>query len=277
VLCFVRATTANTAYLQSLHFASRNILVTFKKYSCRKYSVRQDATDKYASTLPEIFGNKNLRNMKHILILLLCWTSSFGQDSINYKNETINRIDSNGNQTGVWKMFDESNNVTITCEFESGKLINKTNFYKDSKLIASFDNANTLEIFKNNTIIIAHYFRKENGGQTLVDKNGEELDSETIKLYASAAQVNPMFYGGTGEFFKYIGNSFKRNGEKGTVKIKFIIEPNGFTKNIEIIESSNPKLNDEAVRVITNSPRWQPAHQGGTFVNYPFSVPININ
>ncbi len=78
-------------------------------------------------------------------------------------------------------------------------------------------------------------------------------------------------------FFKYIGESFKRNGEKGTVKIKFIIDPKGFTSNVKIVESTNSKLNDEAIRVITNSPRWQPAHQGGTFVNYPFEVPLNIN
>ncbi len=127
--------------------------------------------------------------------------SLYAQDSINYKNENINRVDSNGNQIGVWKMFDENNKVTITCEFEHGNLIGKTNFYKEDKLIASFDNDNTLEIFKNNTNIIAHYFRKENGAQTLVDKNGKELDSETIKFYARAAQVNPMFYGGSGEFF----------------------------------------------------------------------------
>jgi hypothetical protein len=200
--------------------------------------------------------------------------SSIAQSSINYKGEDMNQLDASGDKVGMWKLFDEKNDIKITIDYS--KYENpKIGFYKNEKLIATYDKINKLEIYKDAKIIKAKYFYRENGAQTLVDKTGKELDSETIKFYAQAAQVDAMFYGGIKQLYEFIGNNFNSNGQKG--KVQFIIDNNGFTNNIEIVESSNPKLNDEAKRVISISPRWQPGHQGGDFVRTPYLIPININ
>ena len=213
-----------------------------------------------------------------LIILLVLWcNSSIAQNIIEYKGENINALDKNNNKTGVWKMFDEENNVMIACEFKEDELISDTKFYKNSILIASYNNVDKLEIYKGDKKIISNYYRNEDNSQTLVDLNGKELDSETIKYYAQAAEVMPMFYGGVSKLYEFIGNNFNSSGNKGKVKVQFYIDSKGFTRGIEIKESTNPKLDAEAIRVINLLPRWQPAHQGGTFVNCPYIIPITIN
>ncbi len=201
--------------------------------------------------------------------------SIYSQNTILYNGETINELDANGNKIGMWKVFDETNGVKIITDFSNQELP-VTNFYKNEQLIASFDPKKRLEILKDKKIIRANYFYKDNGGQTLVDKNGKELDDELIRFFSQAAFVKAMYYGGIKELFAFIGNNFNSKGQNGTVKVKFVVDGNGSPKDIEVIESTNPQLNEEAIRVISISPRWQPTHQGGDFVKTPFVVPINI-
>lgn len=200
--------------------------------------------------------------------------SCIGQSSIFFKGENINSIDENGNKIGLWKLYDESNNVKITIDFSQSPPLTK--FFKDEKLIAAFDRNKRLEIYKGSGTIKANYFYNPNGSQTLVNENDQELDLETISYYTQAAEVRAMYYGGINELFAFIGQNFNSKGQSGSVKVKFMVDCNGFTSQVEIVESSNPQLNDEAVRVISISPRWQPSHQGGDFVKTPFIIPINI-
>ena len=70
---------------------------------------------------PNIF-KKKIKKIKKILkilkkiyfiILTLLTLSSFAQNVIEYKGEQINQLDENGNQTGVWKLYDEEKNIII--------------------------------------------------------------------------------------------------------------------------------------------------------------------
>lgn len=213
----------------------------------------------------------------YLVLVLIYSLTSFAQNAIQYNNETINALDENDNKIGIWKMYDEKNNVLITCEFKDGNLVSDTKFYKDSKLIASFNNQDRLEIYKDSKTIVCNYFRKSDNSQTLIDSNGVEIDLEIIKYYGQSAQVMPMYYGGTNKLYEFIGNNFNNNGKKGKVKVQFYIDDKGYATQIEIKESTNPELDAEAKRVVSILPRWQPAHQGGTFVSCPYIVPITIN
>lgn len=174
----------------------------------------------------------------YLILILLYSLTSCAQNAIQYNDETINALDENNNQIGVWKMFDEKNNILITCEFNDGELISDTKFYKDSKLIASFNNHDKLEIYKDSKTIVCNYFRKSDNSQTLIDSNGKELDAEILKYYCQSAQVMPMFYGGANKLYEFIGSNFNSNGKKGKVKVQFYIDTKGYATQIEIKESS---------------------------------------
>ena len=218
--------------------------------------------------------------IKTILLLLIATISGSAQEVIEYKGEKINALDSNGNQTGIWKLFDEAKSIMITTEFLNGKKVSDTKYYKDSILIAAYKSNNILEIYKDNQTIYAHFFRKTDGSQTLLNSDNIELDSELLRYFYLSAEVKPMYYGGITQLYDFIGknvdyNAIKKN--KGRVKVKFIIDKHGTTGEIQVLESSNSELNNEAMRIVSILPRWQPGHQGGDFVNVSYVIPIVIN
>lgn len=206
-------------------------------------------------------------------LFLLISISLSAQSTISYKGETINSLDENGNKTGIWKVYGEPDNVLITIDYGSG---DKVSYHKDSKLVAVYSEKDQLEIYKDSKTIKAKYFYRPNHSQTLVDENGNELDPETLKYYYDAAQAYPMFYGGKNALNAFIAANFKANGEKGTIEVKFTVDKNGYTKNMEVVKSDNPKLDEEAKRVVGSLPRWQPGFQRGMFVNVSQNIPIAI-
>lgn len=210
----------------------------------------------------------------YILCLLLISSAvNFAQSTINYKDENINSLDADGNKIGLWKVYNEPNNVLITVDYNNG---GKVSYYKDKVLVAVYDK-DALEIYKDSKIIKAKFFYKEDKSQTLVGEDGKELDSELIKYYAQVAESRPMFYGGTQKLYGFIGGNFKKDKKaKGKIKLKFAIDKNGYVKDISIVESTIPELNDEAIRVVKTLPRWQPGFQRNRFVNVMYTLPLNI-
>ncbi|WLD24467.1 energy transducer TonB [Flavobacterium dauae] len=56
----------------------------------------------------------------------------------------------------------------------------------------------------------------------------------------------------------------------------FVVEKDGNLTNIKIIESNEPSLNSEIIRVIKSMPKWNPATENGVPVRSDFTLPIKI-
>ncbi|MCL2562046.1 MAG: energy transducer TonB [Rikenellaceae bacterium] len=63
-------------------------------------------------------------------------------------------------------------------------------------------------------------------------------------------------------------------GISGTVTVQFVIERDGSLTNIEVINSPDSMLDNEALRVLRQSPRWEPGKQGEIPVRVVFTMPI---
>jgi protein TonB len=63
---------------------------------------------------------------------------------------------------------------------------------------------------------------------------------------------------------------------RGTVFITFIVEKDGTVSNVTIIKGADPLLDDEAVKAITDSPKWSPGLQRGQPVRVRFQIPISF-
>ncbi|SDC60006.1 TonB family protein [Williamwhitmania taraxaci] len=66
----------------------------------------------------------------------------------------------------------------------------------------------------------------------------------------------------------------KANGIKGNVYVSFVVNSEGKVENVKIARSLEPSLDKEAVRVVSEMPKWTPGKQRGKAVNVAFIVPI---
>jgi TonB family protein len=65
-------------------------------------------------------------------------------------------------------------------------------------------------------------------------------------------------------------------GTSGRVVVEFTIMPDGSVDNIKVIQSADPALDAEAVRVVEASRGWTPGIQDGESVPVTMSFPFNF-
>lgn len=74
---------------------------------------------------------------------------------------------------------------------------------------------------------------------------------------------------------KYPREAREKNIE-GKVYVQFIIEKDGSTSNAKIIRGIDPLLDNEALRVVNEMPKWKPGKQRGQEVRVNYTLPINF-
>jgi len=114
-----------------------------------------------------------------------------------------------------------------------------------------------------------------------IDQKEVENPLETVYSWTNVDRA-PRFQRGDEKHFqqswvnKYVRYPTRAiaQGIQGRVMVQFVIEANGAVTNVEVIESVDPLLDDEAVRVISASPRWTPGRKNGKPVRVRCAVPV---
>ena len=112
-----------------------------------------------------------------------------------------------------------------------------------------------------------------NGGTAAA--SDEPVGMELLEKY-------PEFPGGQNAFYKYIGRNLRypmvaREQEiSGRVIVRFIIERNGSLSDIRIIRGIGGGCDEEAIRVLKNSPAWTSGMQNGQKVRVAYTMPISF-
>ncbi len=93
----------------------------------------------------------------------------------------------------------------------------------------------------------------------------------------------PVFEGGDlSKFATYIQKHLKyppeaaQAGLEGKIFVSFIVDSTGKVTDIKILRGIDSLLDEEAIRVISQSPKWKPGFQRGKPVNVQFTVPVNF-
>ena len=60
------------------------------------------------------------------------------------------------------------------------------------------------------------------------------------------------------------------------VIVEFVVERNGMITNAKIVKSVAPSLDQEALRVVTNMPNWEPGTKNGLRMRSQLTIPINF-
>ena len=94
------------------------------------------------------------------------------------------------------------------------------------------------------------------------------------------AEEDADFPGGLSRWSRYLSENFKypkpaiKKEIQGTVMVLFIVGSNGEVSGVQIIQSVHPLLDEEAMRLIKNAPRWTPAKWDGMKVAQYKAQPV---
>jgi TonB family protein len=77
------------------------------------------------------------------------------------------------------------------------------------------------------------------------------------------------------EHIKYPDDAAAQN-VFGKVILEFCISAKGEVVDVKVLRKIHPSIDEEAIRVITSSPIWSPARQGGKQVKQKFVIPCSF-
>ena len=66
------------------------------------------------------------------------------------------------------------------------------------------------------------------------------------------------------------------NGIQGRVVLSFVIEKDGRLTNIQVLQTPDRSLSDEAIRVLQQSPKWSPGKQRNQPVRVRYTLPVEF-
>lgn len=128
---------------------------------------------------------------------------------------------------------------------------------------------------------LANYVYVFKKGDNDIYSKKEQNESESNKIFnGDDVDQQPSFPGGTNAFNTFIVSNLKypvvaqENGIQGRVVVKFIVEKDGSISNVEVDRSVYPSLDNEAMRVIKNMPKWIPGQINGKAVKVECSYPF---
>ena len=98
----------------------------------------------------------------------------------------------------------------------------------------------------------------------------------------SALDQMPEFPGGMEALNTYLRNNIRypqeaqKAGIQGRVIIQFIVSKDGSITDAEVVESVDPQLDAEGLRLIKNMPRWKPGMRKGQAIRVKQTLPIRF-
>lgn len=96
-------------------------------------------------------------------------------------------------------------------------------------------------------------------------------------------EEKPSFQGGDiNQFLKWVRENqiypeiAKENGIQGRVTVRATINTDGSLTDIMVVRGVDPSLDKEAIRVVSQSPKWKPGKQGGKAVPVTYNFPVTF-
>jgi TonB family protein len=68
----------------------------------------------------------------------------------------------------------------------------------------------------------------------------------------------------------------KENGIQGKVFVNFVVAKDGSVTDTKIMRGVDPSLDKEALRIVSNLPKWKPGKQRSEAVKVSYTVPVNF-
>ncbi len=94
------------------------------------------------------------------------------------------------------------------------------------------------------------------------------------------AEVMPSYPGGDKELYAFLGKEMNyppsalEEGVQGRVVVRFAVGVNGTISQVQVVKKIDPRLDEEAIRLVNKMPKWRPGTQNGKPVAVYFTLPV---
>lgn len=100
------------------------------------------------------------------------------------------------------------------------------------------------------------------------------------RVYDRVDQMPQFPQGGMSGMIRYLSKnidypkSAQENGTQGTVRVQFVVGTDGSLTDFKIVQSVDPALDKEALRVVMSMPKWKPGTMNGKPVRVRYTLPV---
>ncbi|MFY0687067.1 MAG: energy transducer TonB [Cyclobacteriaceae bacterium] len=107
-------------------------------------------------------------------------------------------------------------------------------------------------------------------------------EEEVVEEIFTVVETWPSPKGGMGEFYKFLGENVeypaaaRRLNVTGRVFLRFVVEKDGVITDIKVLKGIGAGCDEEAVRVLSQAPAWEPGKQRGRAVRVYMTIPVNF-
>eukprot|EP01006_Ploeotia_vitrea_P061113 TRINITY_DN77268_c0_g1_i1.p1 TRINITY_DN77268_c0_g1~~TRINITY_DN77268_c0_g1_i1.p1 ORF type:complete len:286 (+),score=-48.12 TRINITY_DN77268_c0_g1_i1:751-1608(+) len=161
--------------------------------------------------------------------------------------------------------------LTTVSTFKEGQKSIKKEEKKISKIVTSKRKQKVLPNKKKETLVTVPVKKKE------TKTKSNDSPSITNNAFQKAEPID-----GFQELYNYLNNAVQNpekpriSNKSGKVIIGFTIEKNGEISDIKVVKSIDSELDNEAVTIIKNMPKWKPALRNGKPVGSKLKIPFNF-
>ena len=166
--------------------------------------------------------------------------------------------------------------------FTTGKYL-EHNTEKDTQSILDYETMEKeLEYIYNFVLEVA------GTGQTLAFREGKVpargpayddvvsyYECDQRPMFLNSAEITPFMEKWVYPNLKYPEDAV-RDGVQGRVMVDFIVDKDGKVTDVRVVRGIDPELDEEAVRVISASPKWKPGRVNGQKVRISITVPVEF-
>lgn len=113
------------------------------------------------------------------------------------------------------------------------------------------------------------------------DKSAKPKEPEAPKVY-DVVEQKPEFPGGEAALLAFVNKNLRypetaaEQEVQGTVKLRFVVLPNGSVGEVKVIQSLHKDCDKAAIEVVKKLPRFTPGRQQGKAVSVWYTLPIRF-
>lgn len=155
--------------------------------------------------------------------------------------------------------------------------------------LEAFSDNERLKLKTANSIEIGFPYKEKKEGMQLFNGKREKniiewtpADTSLNSIFISVDEM-PIFPGGEVEMHKYLSDKLDypskaiRKGDQGFVVLSFVVQKDGNLTDLTVLKSVSKELDDEALRVVKQMPKWAPAKKDNEKVATRFVLPVRFH